>query len=116
MVAVRLSLVIAVSFEAGTVTMGFFRWFAGAAAVREAPPGFEPGVEVLQFYPTLCILSSTVASDMLAELREANQSLAARLREAHNVCEEHRDIATTSLIEVWVDETERRTMLLRFLG
>lgn len=53
---------------------------------------------------------------MLAELREANQSLAARLREAHNVCEEHRDIATTSLIEVWVDETERRTMLLRFLG
>ena len=37
-------------------------------------------------------------SDMLAELREDNHSLAARLREAHTVCEEHRDIATTSLI------------------
>lgn len=32
--------------------------------------------------------------------------------EAHNVCEEHRDIATTSLIEVWIDETERRTWFL----
>jgi starvation-inducible DNA-binding protein len=51
-------------------------------------------------------------SDMLAELRQDNQSLAARLREAHNVCEEHRDLATASLIEVWVDETERRTWFL----
>lgn len=50
--------------------------------------------------------------DMLAELREDNKTLAARLREAHNVCEEHRDIATTSLIEVWIDETERRTWFL----
>ena len=51
-------------------------------------------------------------SDMLAELREDNKSLAERLREAHNVCEEHRDIATASLIEVWIDETERRTWFL----
>jgi starvation-inducible DNA-binding protein len=50
--------------------------------------------------------------DMLAELREDNKTLAARLREAHNVCEEHRDIATASLIEVWIDETERRTWFL----
>jgi len=50
--------------------------------------------------------------DMLAELREDNKSLVARLREAHNVCEEHRDIATASLIEVWIDETERRTWFL----
>jgi len=50
--------------------------------------------------------------DMLAELREDNKELAARLREAHNVCEEHHDIATTSLIEVWIDETERRTWFL----
>lgn len=50
--------------------------------------------------------------DMLTELREDNKTLAARLREAHNVCEEHRDIATASLIEVWIDETERRTWLL----
>src|SRR5213080_943297 len=41
--------------------------------------------------------------DMLAELAEDNKTLAGRLREAHNVCEEHRDIATTSLIEVWID-------------
>jgi starvation-inducible DNA-binding protein len=51
-------------------------------------------------------------SDMLAELREDNQNLAARLREAHNVCEEHDDLATASLIEVWIDETERRTWFL----
>jgi starvation-inducible DNA-binding protein len=50
--------------------------------------------------------------DMLAELREDNKTLAARLREAHNVCDEHRDIATASLIEVWIDETERRTWFL----
>ena len=50
--------------------------------------------------------------DMLAELAEDNKTLAARLREAHNVCEEHRDIATTSLIEAWIDETERRTWFL----
>jgi starvation-inducible DNA-binding protein len=51
-------------------------------------------------------------SDMLAELREDNQALVVSLREAHNVCEEHHDIATASLIEVWVDETERRTWFL----
>jgi starvation-inducible DNA-binding protein len=50
--------------------------------------------------------------DMLAELCEDSKTLAARLREAHNACEEHRDIATTSLIEVWIDETERRTWFL----
>ena len=50
--------------------------------------------------------------DMLAELREDNMSLAARLREVHGVCDEHGDIATASLIEVWIDETERRTWFL----
>jgi starvation-inducible DNA-binding protein len=50
--------------------------------------------------------------DMLAELREDNKALAARFREAHNVCDEHRDIATASLIEVWIDETEQRTWFL----
>ena len=50
--------------------------------------------------------------DMLAELRDDSKSLAARLREAHDVCDEHRDIATASLIEVWIDETERRTWFL----
>ena len=50
--------------------------------------------------------------DMLAELRDDNKTLAARLRESHNVCDEHRDIATASLIEVWIDETERRTWFL----
>ena len=51
-------------------------------------------------------------SDMIAELCEDNKTLAARLREAHNVCEDHHDIATTSLIEVWIDETERRAWFL----
>ena len=51
-------------------------------------------------------------ADMIAELAEDNQTLAARLREAHNVCDEHRDVATASLIEVWINETERRTWFL----
>jgi starvation-inducible DNA-binding protein len=50
--------------------------------------------------------------DMLAELREDNQTLAARLREVHDMVDEHRDIATASLIENWIDETERRTWFL----
>jgi len=50
--------------------------------------------------------------DMLAELREDNTALTARLREAHNVCEDHKDVASASLIEVWIDETERRTWFL----
>jgi len=50
--------------------------------------------------------------DMLAELREDNKTLAARLREVHSVVDEHGDIATASLIEVWIDETERRTWFL----
>ena len=50
--------------------------------------------------------------DMLAELADDNKTLAMRLREAHNVCDEHRDVATASLIEVWIDETERRTWFL----
>ncbi len=50
--------------------------------------------------------------DMLAELREDNKTLAARLREVHEVVNEHRDIATASLIENWIDETERRTWFL----
>ncbi len=50
--------------------------------------------------------------DMIAELADDNKTLAARLRETHNVCDEHRDVATASLIEVWIDETERRTWFL----
>src|ERR1700712_1998529 len=43
-------------------------------------------------------------SDMLAELQEDNKTMSERLRAAHEVCEKHNDIATTSLIEVWIDE------------
>jgi starvation-inducible DNA-binding protein len=50
--------------------------------------------------------------DMLAELCEGNKTLTARLREAHNACDEYRDFATNSLIENWIDETERRTWFL----
>ena len=50
--------------------------------------------------------------DMLAELADDNKNLTARLRQAHNVCDKHRDVATASLIEVWIDETERRTWFL----
>jgi starvation-inducible DNA-binding protein len=50
--------------------------------------------------------------DMLAELREDNSRLISIMRETHNTCEEHHDVASTSLLEVWIDETERRTWFL----
>ena len=50
--------------------------------------------------------------DMLAELREDNSRLAARMRETHSVCDEHGDVATASFIEIWIDEAERRTWFL----
>ena|SRR5438094_9269260 len=50
--------------------------------------------------------------DMLAELRDDNKTLLGALRTAHDICEEHQDVATTSLIEVWIDETERRLWFL----
>jgi len=52
------------------------------------------------------------AQDMLAELRDGNKQMAAAMREAHGVCDEHGDVATASVIEVWIDETERRTWFL----
>src|SRR5271155_5303284 len=50
--------------------------------------------------------------DMLAELRDDNKELAARMRETHGLCEEHNDVATASLLEVWIDEAERRIWFL----
>jgi starvation-inducible DNA-binding protein len=50
--------------------------------------------------------------DMLAELREDNMQLAARMRESHGLCDEHGDVATASLLENWVDEAERRVWFL----
>jgi starvation-inducible DNA-binding protein len=49
---------------------------------------------------------------MLAELCDDNRALTTRLREAHDVCEEHGDVGTTAMIEVWIDEAERRTWFL----
>ena len=50
--------------------------------------------------------------DMLAELRDDNLRLTSEMRQVHNTCDEHHDVATASLLEVWIDETERRTWFL----
>src|SRR6202035_4113321 len=50
--------------------------------------------------------------DMLAELRNDNKQLTATMRETHDLCDEHRDVATASLLENWIDEAERRTWFL----
>jgi starvation-inducible DNA-binding protein len=50
--------------------------------------------------------------DMLAELREDNLRLTSAMRQVHNTCDEYGDVATASLLEVWIDETERRTWFL----
>ena len=49
---------------------------------------------------------------MLSELHTDNQELTGFLRLAHEICERYNDVATASLIEVWIDETERRTWFL----
>ena len=54
--------------------------------------------------------------DMLAELREDNRALLASMREAHDLCSEENDVATTSLLEVWIDQTERRIWFLFEIG
>jgi len=56
--------------------------------------------------------SYVTPQDMLAELREDNGELAKRMREAHEMIEEHKDVATASLLEVFIDETERRAWFL----
>ncbi len=50
--------------------------------------------------------------DMLAELSEDNKQLTAAMRSVHATCDEHNDVATTSLLEVWIDQAERRTWFL----
>jgi starvation-inducible DNA-binding protein len=50
--------------------------------------------------------------DMLAELREDNRALVASMQAAHDLCEEAHDVATTSLLEVWIDEAQRRIWFL----
>ena len=52
------------------------------------------------------------AQDMLAELREDNGQLAAEMRAVHGTCDELGDVATASLLEVWIDEAERRIWFL----
>jgi len=52
------------------------------------------------------------AQDMLSELREDNKALITRMREAHDLCSDANDVATTSLLEVWIDQAERRVWFL----
>src|SRR6266511_2388669 len=50
--------------------------------------------------------------EMIGELCDDNQQLTRSLRATHEVCDRHNDVATASLIEVWIDESERRTWFL----
>src|SRR2546430_17666376 len=54
--------------------------------------------------------------DMIAELREDNASLTRSMREVHSLCDEAGDVATASLLENWIDETEKRTWFLLECG
>ena len=57
-------------------------------------------------------LEFVAPNDMLTELRNDNRQLTRELRSAHELCERRNDVATASLIENWIDETERRTWFL----
>ena len=51
-------------------------------------------------------------TDMVTELRHDNTQLAARMHDAHQLCDEHGDVATASLLETWIDGVERRVWFL----
>ena len=61
---------------------------------------------------TLTHWSAGYAQEMLAELSLDNQQLTRSLRATHEICDRHNDVATASLIETWIDESERRTWFL----
>ena len=50
--------------------------------------------------------------EMLRELLNDNKSMAKAMRDAHDLCDKHEDVATASLLEIWIDQTERRTWFL----
>jgi starvation-inducible DNA-binding protein len=50
--------------------------------------------------------------DMIAELRDDNATLTQTMRELHSLCDEAGDVATASLLENWIDESEKRTWFL----
>src|ERR1700757_2660464 len=56
--------------------------------------------------------TTSLPLDMLAELRDDNLQLAARMRETHRLCDENGDVASASLIEPWIDEAEGRIWFL----
>jgi starvation-inducible DNA-binding protein len=51
-------------------------------------------------------------SDMVRRLMEDNKNMAAAMRAAHETCEAHKDVATASQLEIFIDESERRTWFL----
>jgi starvation-inducible DNA-binding protein len=57
-------------------------------------------------------LDSVAAPDMLQELRADTRELTRHLRDTHELCDRYNDVATASLIENWIDESERRTWFL----
>jgi starvation-inducible DNA-binding protein len=60
--------------------------------------------------------SDVAPQEMLAELREDNAQLAARMRDAHALCDDHGDVASASLLETWIDEAEGRVWFLHEAG
>jgi len=50
--------------------------------------------------------------EMLRELMEDNKHVAAAMRKAHKLCDDHEDSGTAGLLETFIDETERRTWFL----
>ena len=67
---------------------------------------------LLAHSPNAIDLRPVDPQDMLAELRDDNKDLVSRMRVAHDLCSELRDSATTSILEVYIDETERRVWFL----
>jgi len=56
--------------------------------------------------------AAVATADMILELAADNQRLIEFMRQSHELCDQHNDFATTSLIEVWIDQAERRVWFL----
>ena len=92
------------------------REFKSPAYLRQGPLVYRSSPEQIGFYdygPDLDFFAEHVEPlDMIAELRDDNTILAHSMRETHSLCDAAGDVATASLLENWIDESEKRTWFL----
>ena len=92
----------------GAILLTWFIVAKGPTSIKFFNMVVSPALVLLMVVMLYLILSH----HSIGELCDDNQQLTRSLRATHEVCDQHNDVATASLIEVWIDESERRTWFL----